>query len=101
MSNSNLYTIKDTVAEEAGPVFQAINDGVAIRRTIQLLIDVPDSEEYKLYRVGTFDSFSMSVTSEEPFEIDFKSQYSVVRKHFESLRISSVSNEDGKFQEFK
>lgn len=51
----NLYTVKDSVAEEFGPLFQAKNDGVATRMFLELLKQTKQPFEYKLFMVGQFD----------------------------------------------
>ena len=44
---TNIYTIRDKVAEEVGPLFQK-NDAVAIRQFKQLIKDSENPEEYEL-----------------------------------------------------
>lgn len=58
-----LYTIFDRVAEEAGPVFEAVNDGVAMRNFWNLLKEVPAYQhgDYRLYRLGFFDHAKMEM----------------------------------------
>lgn len=56
-----LYVIYDRVAEECGPVFQAHNDGVALREFRKLLQQVTRQEEYKLYLVGNIDQAKMLI----------------------------------------
>ena len=52
-----LYTIRDTVAEENGPVFTAKNDGVALRQYRDVLNAIQnDPDEYKLYCIGSWDT---------------------------------------------
>lgn len=53
----NLYTVSDRVAGGCGPVFQAVNDGVAIRSFRNLMKDVPehDRDAYVLLTVGTYE----------------------------------------------
>lgn len=65
---TNLYVIFDRVAEESGPVFTAINDGVAMRsyRNLVKELDQEARSEYRLYRLGYYDTFSMEVKSEFP-----------------------------------
>ena len=46
---TNIYTIRDKVAEEVGPLFQAKNDAVAIRQFKQLVKDSENPEEYELF----------------------------------------------------
>lgn len=71
----DLYVMYDKVAKNAGNVFQAGNDNVAVRNVMQYLDKsgfVPD--HYKLYRLGSFDSSGMNLTVEEtPVEVPIKS----------------------------
>lgn len=50
-----LYTVYDRLAEEAGPVFEAKNDPVALRNYANLLNSVQKTanpDEYELWCVG-------------------------------------------------
>ena len=63
-----LYTIRDLVAEENGPIFTAKNDGVALRQFKEILTSIQnDPEEYKRYgwSAGSFlsDGDSQAVWS--------------------------------------
>lgn len=51
-----LYTVYDSVAEEAGPIFQAVNDAVALRNYNNMMASTPhvNKDEYKLLCIGTF-----------------------------------------------
>lgn len=67
-----LYTILDRVAEESGPVFEACNDGVALRNFKNLLDKVPPYQqgEYRLYKIGSFDNNTMTMVAYEmPIEV--------------------------------
>lgn len=74
-----LYCIYDVVAQDAGPLFQARNDGVAMRH-YKAMIDnrqvIP--EDYKLLHVGYFDRKELQVVPEckivvvDAPDIDFK-----------------------------
>lgn len=58
---SEIFTIYDKVAQEAGPLFQAKNLYVAMRCVKEMLKDsVINPTEYDLVRLGTFDSESMT-----------------------------------------
>nr|QJB21711.1 MAG: nonstructural protein [Microvirus sp.] len=61
---NSLYTILDRVAEECGPLFESVNDGVALRNFKNLLDKVPpyQKSEYRLYKVGAFDTKTMGMT---------------------------------------
>jgi hypothetical protein len=53
----NLYCLYDILAEEAGPVFEAANDKVAVRNVRQMLAKSGQKEsEYDLYVLGSYDS---------------------------------------------
>jgi len=60
-----LYVVFDKVAAEAGPVFQAKNDGVALRQYNELLVknQVKNTEEYQLLCLGQYDTEKPSVVS--------------------------------------
>lgn len=53
-----LYSIKDVVAQEFGPVFQAKNDGVAIRQVNNTFKTMPpgDADAFHLFKIGEFDT---------------------------------------------
>lgn len=58
-----LYVVYDRVAEEAGPIFCAVNDGVARRQYRGILQNVSpvDMDSYKLYCLGMYNSEEMTV----------------------------------------
>lgn len=69
---TQLYTIYDKTAERSGPLFQAVNDGVAIRNTVLILKDTLFPEDYVLYRIGIYDTALPSVTLEPtPVVVDY------------------------------
>ena len=65
----NIYTIYDKVACEAGPIFQAKNDGVALRCFMSLIKDTPNinSTDYDVYCLGEFDTDSRSFVPEDNY----------------------------------
>ncbi|WNK14049.1 MAG: nonstructural protein [Microvirus sp.] len=63
-----VYTIYDKVAEEAGPVFQARNDGVAAR-AFRILLKDSRQDEHRLYQVGEFDSEKVMLFTMDAKEI--------------------------------
>jgi len=76
----NIYTIKDLVAGEVGPLFSAVNDKVAVRQVCVLLHDVIDVADFSLLCLGTFDTETLIVKSairEVDFLVDF---YNYVNK---------------------
>ena len=66
-----LYCIYDKQAEEAGPVFTAVNHAIARRNTVQLLSSVSDYTEYTLYCIGVFDPGIPSIMDVEMEKISF------------------------------
>ena len=67
----NMYMIYDNAAEEAGPVFEAKNDTIAIRNYTKLLKDTEFADDFELYRVGYVDRTTMEVAPLQPTKIDF------------------------------
>ncbi len=65
----NIYTIYDKVACEAGPIFQAKNDGVALRCFMTLMKDTPNvvPSDYDVYCLGEFDTDSRSFVPEDNY----------------------------------
>lgn len=63
-----LYTVYDRVAEQAGPVYCAVNDGVALRMYRALLQGehVVDPDVYWLYALGDYDVSSMVIVPISP-----------------------------------
>lgn len=57
-----VYTIKDKVAEESGPPFIAVNDGVAKRNYKDMGIPESLKDDYELYFIGYWDSIESSIT---------------------------------------
>ena len=51
----HMYTIRDMVAEENGPLFAAKNDAVAMRSYNRLMAEVENPREYELYHVFSYD----------------------------------------------
>lgn len=52
-----LYSVKDIVADEFGPVFEAKNHAVANRAYRRLLLDnVANASDYELHCIADFDS---------------------------------------------
>lgn len=62
---TNIYTIRDTVAKDCAPLWEAVNDDVAKRNFKNLLKDNPSKADFLLYRVGTFHREKMLITSNE------------------------------------
>lgn len=60
----NIYTVYDKVAEEAGPLFQAVNDGIALRNYRNMQIPESLKNDYSLHRIGTYDTVSMEIVPE-------------------------------------
>jgi len=71
----NLYTVFDVIADEAGPLFEAKNDRVAVRQYQNLLSQSRlDASEYKLYQVGVFNHDSMELSDLQTREIKYNTE---------------------------
>ena len=86
MAEVKLYSIRDLVAGECGPIFTAKNDGVAIRQVCAMMHDVVDVADYALYCVGTFDIEEMVLVDKTPYEIDFHFLHAQYSKKIEEIK---------------
>lgn len=86
MAEVKLYSIRDLVAGECGPIFTSKNDGVAIRQVCNMMHDVVDVNDYALYCVGTFDTEEMVLVDKTPYEVDFHFIHAQYCKKLEELK---------------
>ena len=49
-----LYSIRDDLAGQWGPVFEAVNDSVALREYARIMSKVDQKSDYRLIRLGSF-----------------------------------------------
>lgn len=52
---TNIYVIRDKVAEESGPIFEAKNDSVAYRQYVSLIEKSDHQGDFDLLCVGDYD----------------------------------------------
>ena len=90
MAELKLYSIRDLVAGECGPIFTAKNDGVAIRQVCMMMHEVVDVEDYALYCVGTFDTEEMVLVDKTPHEVDFHFLYKQYCTKLEELKAKNT-----------
>lgn len=64
----DLYSVRDCVADEFGPIFQCKNDAVACRM-FGSMFTVSESKDLELYNVGSFDT-EKGVKAGKPKEVD-------------------------------
>lgn len=55
MKEQGIYTIRDKVADEFGPIYQAVNDNVARRQFDMLAQQTTHPKDYELFKLGTYD----------------------------------------------
>lgn len=86
----NVYVVYDKVAEEAGPPFVAVNDGVARRKYAEIMRDCPDSlrGDYELQMIGYYDSKEPSITPELQYVIPVT--ISTPTEHATGLEVKDV-----------
>jgi len=66
----NLYVIFDKIAKESGPIFEAKNDGVALRNYRSLLEkEKINQNEYSLHLLGRYEHSTMSVFIHDQVEV--------------------------------
>lgn len=68
-----IYTIKDMVADECGPVFEAKNDEVAGRNFRQLMAreKIRNEDEFRLYKIGSYETEEMNLFNCNNEQISF------------------------------
>lgn len=49
-----LYSIRDDLAQQWGPVFEAVNDAVALREYARIMAKVDQKSDYRLIRLASF-----------------------------------------------
>lgn len=66
-----LYVIRDDLADDYAPVFEAINDAVAIRSFVQLLnqVDKLSRKDYRLIKVATVECEFNILNLEPMYEV--------------------------------
>lgn len=52
----NVYSIRDLIAEDSGPLFQAKNNAVAVRSFQFSLKDTTTPGDFRLLLIGSFDT---------------------------------------------
>jgi len=62
---TSVYVIFDRVAEESGPLFEAVNDGIALRNFKNVLENVPSYQrgDYRLFKVGEYTNKPIQLVS--------------------------------------
>lgn len=67
----SMYTVFDTVANESGPIFEAKNHAVALRKFDAMLRTegAYDPSEMKLYCLGTRETELMEMVPYKPAEL--------------------------------
>lgn len=68
-----LYVIYDRVAEEAGPIWEAQNDGIAQRGYQKFMAEAQspyfEETDYMLLCIGTIDKTTSNIEPFEPTEV--------------------------------
>jgi hypothetical protein len=75
-----LYHIFDTIADDAGPLFAAKNDGVAWRNYQDLLKKSPVPDDFELYCVGSFNHDDMTGSFDSPYKVKIETFHSFEEK---------------------
>lgn len=63
-----IYSVRDSLAKDFGPSFEAVNDEVALRSARMGMRSYPGKvpDDFVLYRVGMHDKESGLITPEDP-----------------------------------
>ena len=62
------YVLYDVVAEEAGPIFDAKNDAMAVRLSLPALADAPFVRDIRLLKVAEIDASTGQVNIVYPIK---------------------------------
>lgn len=81
------YVLYDVLVEEAGPIFDAVSDEIAVRSTVLALADCAYVRDIKLVHVANIDSCTMKVELVEQREIDY---HPALEQYCAQLQIKEV-----------
>lgn len=65
----NLYSVYDTVAQEYGPLFEAISDDVAQRSYYELIVNSRFASEYNLVKKAKYCKVFGEIDTSEPAKL--------------------------------
>ena len=66
---TNVYSIRDTLAEIFNQPFCEINNATAIRAFSSAMLEKPNKDDYILCHIGTYDDLTGQHTVNEPVKI--------------------------------
>lgn len=64
-----IYVVFDKVAEESGPPFVSVNDGVAVRSYAKIMSQVADPNDYALLCIGDFNTETAAIAPVSPVRV--------------------------------
>lgn len=103
VKKSQLYTIYDRIAEDYGPIFEAVNNSVALRQFNNIMQKTEYPDDYKLIHVGEIDFADMTI-KQEVYDVVEKDYSNKMEKSFgsalRSVNLEVVSEEDLKSNKF-
>jgi len=78
-----VYVIYDKVAEESGPMFEAVNNGVALRQACNVLKPLPPTliDDYQLVKIGEYDTKDMQIYVMPPEIVDLSLSLARAREY--------------------
>lgn len=83
--NCKVYACFDSVAENTVAIFNAVNDGMAIRDNAQFLARICPLKDMKLFEVGSYSEADKTITPTSPArEVDWAS-YKLPRSNVPNL----------------
>jgi len=78
-----VYVIYDKVAEDSGPMFEAVNNGVALRQACNVLKPLPPIliDDYQLVKIGEYDTREMQIYIIPPEIVDLSPSLARAREY--------------------
>lgn len=61
-----LYTVYDRIAQQYGPIYEAVNEAVAIRAYVVMMKDTEFPDDYELWKVGYHNKVTGKLEMEKP-----------------------------------
>ena len=69
MAKLKLYSIKDKVAGEFGPIYEAVNDAVAMREFSRIMAKTEFADDFELICMAEMDKVTGQMELCEPYNV--------------------------------
>lgn len=84
VSTRKCYVLYDDLAQDAGPIFDAASDEIAVRSTVLAIADCEYVKDIRLVHVCNINSVTMQCEPVEPRDVEYRSQ---LDRYLESITV--------------